>query len=583
MIVLQIRLQRRACKFRSDSNSPFAISKFQYVGFGALALLCLHLLSLPLYAAKKKATPPNTTLFPAGAQAGTTSTLTLSSKMEGTPGFAIDCPGVFFIPQEKGKVQCIVAPDAPHGLHLVSVFTDAGVSDPRWFSIGTLPEITEKEPNHSLRETMAIDKLPVCINGRLDKRGAADLFSFALSKGQTLCARVEAYALGSLADPELELRDDQGTLVASAHDARNLDPVLLYTAPRAATYAIQIAGYSHPPAADVNFVGGDSIIYRLQLTNTATTLRAFPAAVSRKQKTRLELRGTNMPKAAFHEYDASTLRPEPAIQRIALPNALTAMEVIVADVPILTEAEPNNDREHATKLGAPACIAGRIESGEDADCFAFDAKKGSAWSVRVHSRSLGLPLNAHAAVLDASGKELATSNDSTEFEDAQISFKAPADGNYMIKVTDLFAKGGADAEYVLRVLPAMEDFDLAITSKPVLSIEAGKTLEIKAKVKRLAGYSGELVARAQNLPAGVMCADVDAPKKDGAEITLKLEAAANAPPGSQPVQIALWTKPEKDKPLRTKTGSIDLRGDNRRGTSMLDSTGQLWLTVTRGD
>ena len=87
--------------------------------------------------AAKKATPPSITLFPAGAQRGTTSTITLSGKVEGDGvGMAIDCPGVLLTMLPKNQVQVTVAPDAPLGLHLVHVFNESGASDPRWFSIG---------------------------------------------------------------------------------------------------------------------------------------------------------------------------------------------------------------------------------------------------------------------------------------------------------------------------------------------------------------------------------------------------------------------------------------------------------------
>lgn len=545
-----------------------------------LLAVTLLLIATSGFAAKKKATPPSTTLFPAGAQVGTTSTLTLSSKIEGTgKGFAIDCPGVVLLPQTGNQVQCIVAPDAPLGLHLVHVFTDAGASEPRWFSIGTLPEMQEKEPNDSLSTPQRIEKLPICINGQLEKRGTADLFNFSITKGQTLFAHVEAYELGSLVDPELELRDDQGTLIASAHDARNLDPMLLYTAPRTANYTLQLAGFAHPPAADVSFVGAAGIIYRLQLTAGPTTLRVFPAAVSRKAKTKLQLLGTNLPKPIEQEFDGSTLPAAPSVQRITVPNAFTAQEVVVTDEASVTEIEPNNDAEHAMQLKLPACVGGRIAKDDAADAFAFDAKKGTSYAIHVYCQSIGLPLEAHVMVQDATGKELAASNDSLEHQDAELNFKAPADGKFIVKVSDLYGKGGDAAEYVLSLKPTLEDFALTITSKPTLMIEPGKTVEIKAKIKRIAGYAGELVLRAQNLPPGVTCADIEAPKKDGAEVTLKLEAATNALPANQPIQCALWTKAAKDKPLISHTGTVDLRGDNRRSTSMLDATDRLWLTV----
>ena len=136
---------------------------------------------------KKKTVPPSPVLFPAGVQRGTNTTITLSSKLEGG-NLVIDCPGVLMVPDQKGKVQVTVAPDAPVGPHLVQVHNELGASEPRWFSIGTLPEVLEKEPNDGLDNAQAIEKLPVCLNGQLEKRGTADLFTLQLQAGQTIAA-----------------------------------------------------------------------------------------------------------------------------------------------------------------------------------------------------------------------------------------------------------------------------------------------------------------------------------------------------------------------------------------------------------
>lgn len=529
--------------------------------------------------AAKKATPPSITLFPAGAQRGTTSTITLSGKVEGDGiGMAIDCPGVLLTMLPKNQVQVTVAPDAPLGLHLVYVFNDNGASDPRWFSIGDLPEIQENEPNDALSAAMPIDKLPVCINGQLEKRGTADLFSIKLDAGQTLTAIVEGYALGSLVDPILELRDEHNTIVATEHDGRNLDPVMSHKATEAGRYILQLAGFSHPPAADVSFVGGSGITYRLHLSTSAAALRVFPAAVSRTSKTKLDVLGSSIAdKDKTLDVDGSRLVGP--ITLIKPTNAILPVPVAVTDTSVQREPDTNHDYASAMLVAVPSCIGGRLAKAGEADFFAFDAKKGSYTNVRLLGKALGLHLDATLAIIDKDGKELATNDDAAEGEDPLLSWKAPADGRYAVRVSDLFGKGGSDAEYVLQLGPGEETFGATLTSKVTLAIEAGKTAEIKAKLKRVNGYAGDLVARVSGLPAGVTCVDVEAPKKNGEEFTLKLQAASDATAFNGPISVVLWTKEAKDKPLLTRTAILDLRGENRRGTSTLDVTERLWLTV----
>ena len=529
--------------------------------------------------AAKKATPPSITLFPAGAQRGTTSTITLSGKVEGDGiGMAIDCPGVLLTMLPKNQVQVTIAPDAPLGLHLVHVFNESGASDPRWFSIGDLPEIQEKEPNDALTAAMPIDKLPVCINGQLEKRGTADLFSIKLDAGQTLTAVVEGYALGSLVDPILELRDENNSIVATEHDGRNLDPVMSYKATKAGRYLLQLAGFAHPPAADVNFVGGSGITYRLHLTASAAALRVFPAAVSRTSKTKLDVLGSSIgDKDKTLDFDGNRLVGPIAL--IKTTNAFLPIPVAVTDTTVQRETDSNHDFATAMPLPIPSCVGGRIAKQGEADFYAFDAKKGSYTNVRLLAKALGLHLDATLVIIDKDGKELATNDDAAEGEDPLISWKAPADGRYAVRITDLFGKGGDDAEYVLQLGPGEETFGAAITSKPTLAIEAGKTAEIKAKLKRVNGYAGELIARVSGLPASVSCADIEAPKKNGEEFTLKLQAATDAVAFNGPISVVLWTKESKDKPLLSRTATLDLRGENRRGSSTLDVTERLWLTV----
>ncbi len=538
------------------------------------SLFVLAALGLPAVA-KTKAPVAGTTFFPAGAQRGMTSIITLTSSIDPVNRqVAIDCPGVQLVSGAKDQVQVAITPDAPLGLHLLHVYNDQGCSEPRWFSIGTLPEIEEHEPNDSLGEEQFIDSLPVCINGRLGKHGDADLFAFQLREGETLTASLEAYALGSLVDAFLQLRDDQNNVLATAHDGRNLDPVLVFKAPRLGRYSLELAGFNHPPAADVAFTGGPAVIYRLHLTTGPATLRLFPAVVSRTSPNHLDMLGAG---STPIDFDGSRLPPEPLIQLISPPNALGPVQVAVTDSPVLREVEPNNELGNAMPLAVPGCVAGRIDKPGDVDRFSFQAKKGVSYTVRLLAKALGLPLDAFLTLTDSTGKELARNDDATDGDDPLLNWKAPADGTYQVVVTDLFNRGGEAAEYVLTLGPGEETFAATITSKNVLSIEAGKTVELKASLKRIGGFSGSLTARVIGLPPGVIANEVTLTGKTS-DIALTLRAAANTASSNGPIQLVLATTGDKAA-LLTRTATIDLRGEIRRGTSALDRADYVWLTV----
>lgn len=537
--------------------------------------MALVLAGTTVHAAKKKAPVAGTTLFPAGAQRGMTSIITLATKIDPVGrDLSIDCPGVQLVPGEKDRVQVSIAPTAPLGPHLIHVYNADGSSEPRWFSIGTLPEIREKEPNDTFGAEQMVDSLPVCINGQLEKRGDVDLFAFFLNEGQTLVAAVEAYAIGSAVDTLLQLRDDQQTVLATAHDGRSLDPLLTFKATKTGRYSLELAGFAHPPTADVNFTGGTALTYRLHLTTSPTPLRVFPAAVSRTAKNTLDLLGTTTGTTGF---DGSRLPAEPLVQTITPPGALFPIQVAVTDTTVQREAEPNNELHQAMPLAVPACVAGRIEKAGDTDRFSFQAKKGTAFTFRLLAKSLGLPLDALLVVCDGEDKELARNDDAAEGDDPLLFWKAPADGVFQIKVTDLFSRGGDAAEYVLMLSNEEPSFSATITTKPPLSVEAGKTVELKGTLKRGKGFTGDLMASIHGLPAGVIAEPVPAPAKDG-EFTLVLKAASNAVSSNGPIQLVIATKGEK-VPLVTRTATFDLRGEIRRGTTLLDQTDDVWLTV----
>ena len=56
-----------------------------------------------------------------------------------------------------------------------------------------------------------------------------------------------------------------------------------------------------------------------------------------------------------------------------------------------------------------------------------------------------------------------------------------------------------------------------------ITVDAGKTGEMKVAVKRKNGFKAKLKLAAKGLPEGVTAADVEVPEKDG-EVALKLAA-----------------------------------------------------------
>lgn len=542
-------------------------------------LCCLGCLTVAVHGAA----PSLTHLFPAGGKQGGSFPVTVGGKVAGDrAGLWVSGYGITITaPDAKGNATVTIAPDAPPGLRLLRAFNSEGASAPRWFSVGVLPERSEKEPNDAIEAGEKLEKLPLCVNGVLEKSGDIDGFAIQVEAGRTIVAAVEAYALGSPIDPVLNLYDEQGTRIATAHDGRNLDSLLAHKVGTSGRYTIQISGFTHPPAADVRFTGGSSIVYRLNITTEPVVTQLLPAAVPFGAKASAEMRGWNLEKInpAF-EVDGSRLAIGDAVQLLQLPKwSMGPVQVVAtAAVPVL-EKEPNNSAREATFVGLPCVAGGVISAAGDVDRFAFQARKGERIVTRVRSKALGMPLDASLRIEQADGKMLASNDDSGDLPDPMAAFSIPADGTYHAVVSDLFNKGGEKHGYVIEIGVERPDFEAALATPDGVVLSAGKTGEVSVKVKRVGSFSGPLVACVQGLPPGVLSEAVTIDEKKG-EAKLVLSASANAPAFSGPVVVAVYAKDAK--PPIHRTAAFALRGENKRGTSLLDESDQMWLTVVPG-
>lgn len=516
-------------------------------------------------------------LFPSGGQVGSSFVVTASGKIEADAHLWTDAPGVYWVPNgKKREWQVTIAPEAKPGLYLVHAANADGASDPRWFSIGSLPEITEVEPNDEVGKSQILEKLPVCVNARLDKSGDMDGYTVKLAEGQTLVGFIEAYSIGSGVDMLANVLDEQGVRLHTASDARNLDPLIIFKAPKAGHYTVQLAGFPHPPTADIRFTGGSTTVYRLHLSNGPVVTQIFPAAVIAGAKTEVELVGHNLdPKKIKHIVEAGQIRQDGEVALITQPGSLWPLQTALTAKPAQLEKEPNNSKDKATPVQVGS-FAGRLMDKSDVDRFVITMKKGEKLQVRVFSKRLGLPLDAQLKIEGPDGKLITSVDDQSEqMPDPVAVWTAAVDGHHQVIIEDLFHQGAADKAYVVELSVPVSAFEVSLAdAKPIL-LTAGKTVGLKATIKLLNGFKEALVVRVANLPAGVHAAEVAVPEKGG-EVEIKLQAATNAPAGNQAIQVGVWTKAEA---ANVKLAQASLRGENKRGSSLRDDTSLIWLTV----
>lgn len=209
-------------------------------------------------------TPFITSVFPAGRRVGEA----VAPKIEG-----------WNLDHTKLKLP---EADSPRGLHPIVADRRDALSNTVPFMLDTLPERREMEaPDGGVQKV----KLPLIVNGRIEKPGDEDVYKFFGKKGQTLVAEIHARRLDSPLDSIIKLTDKDGSLVAfnddhsdpgSGLNTHHADSYLRLKLPASGQYQLHLT--------DTARQGGNAYTYRLRLSHPRPDfeLRTVPSHLSIK-------------------------------------------------------------------------------------------------------------------------------------------------------------------------------------------------------------------------------------------------------------------------------------------------------------
>lgn len=523
----------------------------------ALCLLCAFVVNA-------SAAPPTLTyLYPAGAQRGTTAEVAAAGSFDKWPvNVWASGKGVRVEPgKEKGKYSVKVAADAVPGVYWLRAYNPDGASPLRPFVVGTLPEITEKEPNDEPRKAQTLDSSAVVVNGQLAKPGDVDCFAVKLRKGQTLVASVEAnHTLRSPMDGVLQVVSADGFVLDQNNDFHGLDPQLAFTAPQDGIYIARVFAFPATPDSSIRFSGAESYVYRLTLTTGGFVDYAEPLAVGPDTKT-VEPKGWNIPAEA----KSIPVGPVPTGEThltLFHPKLANPFRVRVEQHPCY---RPSGTPD---KLTPPVSITSRIPASGKEAAFPVVGKKGKPLSIQVESRSLGLAVNPVIRVLDAEKKQIANAEPAKLGGDTALSFNSPAAGVYTITVSDLYAGGGPRHAFLLRILTPAPDYDLTVAADR-FAVPPGKSLDIPVKVNRRNGFNKPVEVVAEGLPDGVKW-EVKPPagKPDSNTVTVSLTAGKAGVAGAFRLVGKVMGEPAI---IRTASAALP---------EFEETTGDLWVTAS---
>src|SRR5262249_54712532 len=131
----------------------------------------------------------------------------------------------------------------------------------------------------------------------------------------------------------------------------------------------------------------------------------------------------------------------------------------------------------AQALPLPAAISGVIEREGDIDCYAFEAKKGERFSFQIAAQPLHSELDSVLRILNGKGEPLAENDDASDktgnrqarneisCADSRIeTWEAPADGKYVVEVSDIHGRGGPRFTYSLLARRSQPHFRLELSN-----------------------------------------------------------------------------------------------------------------------
>lgn len=177
-------------------------------------------------------------------------------------------------------------------------------------------------------------------------------------------------------------------------------------------------------------------------------------------------------------------------------------QLTIATEPENADAAVAIPADVASTLSVPAVVAGVLETKHVADRYRMSGQVGEIWAISVSGEKTGSHVDPTVTVLDATGKEIQSSDDSEGSTDAQFEFSPPTAGEYEIVVSDLSGSSGSPAAtYELSIQRSGPDFQLQIAELLAVRIGGNATIELKAT--RRGGFTEPIDIKFVGLPSGM--------------------------------------------------------------------------------
>ncbi|PYK00548.1 MAG: hypothetical protein DME23_06855 [Verrucomicrobia bacterium] len=578
------------------------------------ALLCGTQLSFAQLPAARLST-----IFPPGGKAGTTFEVTVTgSDLDDDAQLHFSHANITARQKvadktgepEANKFLVTIGADVPSDVYEARVIGRFGVSNPRAYAVGDLPETPSPATNHAVASAVEVP-LGTVVNGRAEAN-AVDYFKFAARKGQRVLIECLAKEIDSRMDDTLILYDAGGHELERQRRGGLLD----FIAPADGQFVLALS--------DFIYRGGREYFYRLTVGAGPRLDYILPPSALPGAKGNYTLYGRNLPggKPARGQFiDGKPLEqlsveielPGDTATQQRLPGSVASKPAAIAldgiqyrlrtpqgvsnpvllsfaTAPVVAEREPNDKPQQAQKISLPCEVVGQFYPAGDKDCFTFNARKGEVYWIEIFSQRLNLPTAPFALLQRVTKNDKGEENvsDAHEFYAADTNlggpefnttsrdwawrFEAKEDGACRLEVRDLFNRYESNPRFVYRLSLSKETPDFRLVALPqapppvnkdakeaalwTAFLRRGETMPIKVLAFRRDNFDGQIDLSIEGLPPGVACslAKIETNKTSA---SIFLTAAENADSWFGPIKVVGKAKVgDKEVARGARSGSV---------------------------
>ena len=193
--------------------------------------------------------------------------------------------------------------------------------------------------------------------------------------------------------------------------------------------------------------------------------------------------------------------------------------MLVTDLPITLEQEPNDDPLKPQKLTLPVALAGRFDKERDADWYEIEPPENGSYSFEVYCERIAGRADPYLVVLDDKDNRVVELDDfgirtnafDGHLRDPSGTVNLNGKKKYRVLVQDRYRRGGARYQYVLVIRKATPDFYPAVIHHQNpgpggTAVRKGGATYLDVISHNTGGFSGTITIHAEGLPKGLHAA-----------------------------------------------------------------------------